>query len=415
MSLHGSRTMTGDLTVGGGWLRLLLDALRGAGFDGDAVFRRKGWDVDGLVEPEARAPWTHVLALWGAAARSSGDPHLGLHAAAGLPARAESPFGYLLMTSPTLLHGLQLMVRFQELHFDGRAMSLEDRGDHFAVILSLPRVPAYTFHQIEYVSVLLKRAFAWVVGPPFRLVGARFSHDGPVGAAEHERIFECPVAFGERENALLVSRETAVRSSLFASAEALETVVAVAEGRLARLRSPAWARRVRVAVDSSPALDCDIGRIARHLGISGRSLQRKLAAEGTRFSKVLDESRRDRSLQIIRRPGVTAYLKFDFSTLPPVSGAEIRKATLTLFLSEVGAGGSFLVRQIVDPWDELTVTAANRPTTASIGMPAIPVGLGDQNSFVTIDVTPMVQGWMDNPSSNFGLALVSAGNTSVCL
>ena len=92
---------------------------------------------------------------------------------------------------------------------------------------------------------------------------------------------------------------------MFASAEAFQTVVAVAEQRMAQLRSPAWARRVWTALDARPAASCDSDEIAKKLGVSGRSLQRKLAAEGTRFSKVLDESRRDRSIQMIRRPGVT--------------------------------------------------------------------------------------------------------------
>ena len=56
------------------------------------------------------------------------------------------------------------------------------------------------------------------------------------------------------------------------------------------------------------------------------------------------------------------FLKFDFSTLPAVTGADVEKATLTIFLSDVVAPGSFTVRLVTGPWDEGSLTASNIPS-----------------------------------------------------
>ena len=292
---------TAEPTVGAVWVRLLLDSLSAVGFDARAYCERKQWDLDRLHDPQTRLPWTETVAVWQAAVHGNADPHLGLHAATTLPFRAESPFGYLVASSAVLLDGLRMMIRYQDLHFDGQALSLEDRGDQVALRVSLPQGYPSMFHQIEYICALLKRTCAWVVGPGFHLLGVRFRHAGPTHPVEHERIFECSVAFRQPENALLLERGMATRRSLYANPEVLHAVQAVAERRLGELRRPAWVVRVRKALEDRPAPTSRMETIARLLDVSPRTLQRRLAAEDSSFAKVLDESRRDRALVLIHR------------------------------------------------------------------------------------------------------------------
>ncbi len=294
-----------EYTVGIAWVRRLLDSLSAVGFDAMAYCRRWGWDLDRLDAGEGRLPWADVAALWLAAARATGDPHLGLHAAAQLPDRAESPFGYAAASSPTLLEALRLMIRYQSLHFDGNALSLEDRGDRFALCVSPPHSQFETPHQIEYICVLLKRTCEAIVGPAFRLLGVYFRHAGPTTATEHQRILGCPVEFRQPENALLLAREVVSKPSRFANPEILEAVQAIAERRLAELRSPTWVLRTRKVLEPVLAGSCQIKDIARRLGISRRSLQRKLAAEGSSFTNVLDQLRREQTFALTRRRGMT--------------------------------------------------------------------------------------------------------------
>ena len=297
--------MTAEYTVGAVWVQLLTDALSAVGFDTKAYCQRMGWNLDRLRDTHTRLPWKDIIALWGAAARSSGDPHLGLHAAASLPFRVQSPFGYLMASSPTLREGLALMIRYQDLHFDGQALSLDDRGDHFALGVSLPEGVPKTPHQVEYICALLKRTCAFVVGPAFRLVKVRFRHGGPASGAEYERIFECPVEFRQSEDALILPRETISLPSLYANSEVLEAVQPVAERLLAELGRTAWTVRVRMALQPDLSVAGHVDEVAAKLGVSRRSLQRRLAAEHSSFARVLDQTRQDKSLDLIQRRRIT--------------------------------------------------------------------------------------------------------------
>lgn len=298
-------SQTLEPTVGGAWVRRLLDALDAAGFDAAAYCRRQGWDVSRVREPQARVPWRDVVDLWTAAARSTGDPHIGLRAAESPPFRIESPLGYVIASSPTLRESLLLMIRYQGLHSDVPVLSLDERGDHVALLVRLPEPPPATSHQVEHVCALFKRMCAWIVGPTFRLLGVRFRHAGPSSAAEHERIFECPPQFHQTENALLLARPMLSRPSLFANPDVLVAVQPIASRLLVERQSGDWVLRVRTVLQTQLAAPCRIESVARQLGMSRRTLQRKLAAEGSAFEKVLEECRRDRALELMREETIS--------------------------------------------------------------------------------------------------------------
>src|SRR5262249_35119585 len=156
-----------------------VDALTASGFDARGHCRRAGWSLEADEDAQPRVPWRAVIGLWDAAARSSGDPHLGLHVAMSLPFRAESPFGYAVAASPPLLAGLSLLVRSQALHFAAGGLTLDGRGDAVALVIRLPAGVPTTSHQIEYIATVVKRTCAWIVGPRFTLAGVRFRHGGP--------------------------------------------------------------------------------------------------------------------------------------------------------------------------------------------------------------------------------------------
>ncbi|HMH16476.1 MAG TPA: DNRLRE domain-containing protein [Edaphobacter sp.] len=104
--------------------------------------------------------------------------------------------------------------------------------------------------------------------------------------------------------------------------------------------------------------------------------------------------------------GNTAYLQFDLSTLPTgTTSTQISRATLTVFVNRVNAAGTVSVSPVTSGWVESGVTSATAPTTgAAVG--AFGVLLPGQ--FASVDVTALVQGWVANSATNYGVALTSA-------
>src|SRR5712692_9243119 len=118
---------------------------------------------------------------------------------------------------------------------------------------------------------------------------------------------------------------------------------------------------------------------------------------------------------LVIRGGAATFLRFDFSTLPPVTGAAVEKATMTVFVNRVRSPGSLDVALVASAWDEMTITSENAPPLVSTGIPSTPIGAGDVNAYVAVDITALVQAWLDSPSSNFGIALIPASKVNVHL
>ncbi len=100
-------------------------------------------------------------------------------------------------------------------------------------------------------------------------------------------------------------------------------------------------------------------------------------------------------------------VQFDLSALPSgVLASQVQKATLTLFLNRIGVVGSFDVDtvSVATPWSETTVTGLAAPAIGSIVATTVSAPAG--NTFVTVDVTSAVQGWVTSPVTNNGFMLL---------
>jgi hypothetical protein len=116
------------------------------------------------------------------------------------------------------------------------------------------------------------------------------------------------------------------------------------------------------------------------------------------------------STTVPQKPSHT-FIRFDLSTLNGVSGTQIQKATLRLYVTAVSASGSFdLIELGASPtnWTEATLvyntTGASAPsgTTRASG---VAISSSSKSQFIYIDVTPSVVNWL-NGTLNNGFALV---------
>jgi len=116
------------------------------------------------------------------------------------------------------------------------------------------------------------------------------------------------------------------------------------------------------------------------------------------------------STTVPQKPSHT-FIRFDLSTLNGVSGTQIQKATLRVYVTAVSASGSFdLIELGASPtnWTEATLvyntTGASAPsgTTRASG---VAISSSSKSQFIYIDVTPSVVNWL-NGTLNNGFALV---------
>jgi hypothetical protein len=109
-------------------------------------------------------------------------------------------------------------------------------------------------------------------------------------------------------------------------------------------------------------------------------------------------------------PGNTALVQFDLSGIP--ANANVAAAFLRVFVDKVTTAGAVQYALVTSPWAEGTVTFSTSPTTAA-AFNSAPVTTA--NAFVLVDVTAVVQSWISNPATNFGIAISGVGAASVFL
>ena len=119
------------------------------------------------------------------------------------------------------------------------------------------------------------------------------------------------------------------------------------------------------------------------------------------------------SIILVVQSGANSYLQFNLSTLP--AGAVVNKATLRLYVDAVSKSGTFDVYQLNAGWNENTLTFNTPPpalgASATGGKP-VSISSSTLNQFLLIDITPLVQGWVNGTIPNNGVALALTNGSS---
>lgn len=136
-----------------------------------------------------------------------------------------------------------------------------------------------------------------------RVLEVSFEHPAPETTALHERHFACPVRFGAEHDALLLDWATLQRpnrlrdpgtSQFFVNHLAKELEALGDEESLAyRVRSEVG----QALSDGVPT----ISDTARRLGMSSRTLQRRLSSSGHTYQQLIDEARRQLAEKLLRQ------------------------------------------------------------------------------------------------------------------
>ncbi|MGD0414899.1 MAG: DNRLRE domain-containing protein [Terriglobales bacterium] len=103
-----------------------------------------------------------------------------------------------------------------------------------------------------------------------------------------------------------------------------------------------------------------------------------------------------------------AYIQFNLSSIP--TGASVSQATLKLYVNTVVTAGAFEVYAVNGSWTESTLTYNLAPVLGSVIDSNVPLTTADKNQYILIPMTSTVQGWVNTPSSNNGIALVAIGS-----
>jgi AraC-like DNA-binding protein len=248
-----------------------------------------------LADTEARVSPAQFCVAWAEAIRWSEDPSLALTIAEATPAGAFGIVEYVCRSAPTLRAAVGHWVRYLGILDDAVVVGMVDLGTHGALrVLTESEAPAPASHELCF-ALIVRRARDLVAGP-LRGVEARFSHrvrTKEIG--RYQAFFEGAATFGT-EHTELVFEQSVLDAKLSTADPDLHAIlVPTAEDmRAQRASLPPLTVQVRRALRTALSSDDDqLEAVARRLGMTGRSLQRRLRDEGTVFQTLRDDVRRE--------------------------------------------------------------------------------------------------------------------------
>lgn len=296
--------MTLQASVSMSWVNTVLAAGERAGVPRERLLAQAGIAPAELAHE--RWPIDHITRLWRAAAHCTQDAGFGLKAGALVGPGSFNVVSYLLQSAPSLRGAIGVVQQYQRLISDGGRFQVI-AGARAGWVVYHPRQGALAFspHQIEAVLAAVVAFSRWVTGQAVRPLQVQFSQPRVGPLAGYREAFGCPVAFEQAFSGVLLDNAL------------LDAPLPQADAQLARLHHQYAAQRLAVLHEGG-ALAQELrawiaaalpGRVptraeaAQALGLSERTLARRMRAQQLSFSALLDAVRREAALQAVAQPG----------------------------------------------------------------------------------------------------------------
>ncbi len=289
----------------GGWvyeraILLLADAAARQGIEVDLATlapTRRTVDHDAMV-PAAEYE-TAVRAIF-AAPREN----LGIELAGSLPVEAAGLWGFLLRSSPTFGDLLQRAERYIRIAFRYTRLVLVEKGDALVAICDHPSPSPFGRREQE-VCFFLGQWLTWgrkLVGDAVTPDEVRMRWSGPRDAAPLDAFFRCPVRFGAPDDALVFSSAVSGLRLPEQTPELGEMFKSYAAAMIRRISAqPPFVDLVRETLSEGLlAGTSSEAAIAKRLGITARTLHRRLAEQGTSFRQLRSELLLRRAEELLR-------------------------------------------------------------------------------------------------------------------
>lgn len=278
-------------------VRSLLPALgvmEKLGFEPQACLKGTGILLSQLDDANARMSLQQELAFYRNMLELSGDPTIGLKLGEPFVPQRYGLFGYALLSAATFRHALTLAENFGRLTFSFYTLKYGVSGRQAWFTFS-EKPP---FEQ-ELVDLYLDRDmsaarvdFSEILGVPFPLEEVHLAHDGHGRQQVYCDYFGGEVHFSAPAGRFVFSSSILDKPLPQSDPESSAHFQQQCQLLIAKLTTHGhFVDDVRMLIISRPGFFPGIDYVAEKLGLSDRTLRRRLKEEGSTYRKILDEIR----------------------------------------------------------------------------------------------------------------------------
>lgn len=298
--------MSKHQTVAATWMVAVVDQLVSRGLPREELVEA-AWRRGPLPSsPSQQLELITVRRLWHRAAELSSDPLLGVKVGASLPPQTLNVLALLIMHCADLRTALQNLGRFVELisnsgHFAPHATPAGMVVRYTATDCYLPMHPM----QLDSIMANWLAHVRFGGGPAMRPACVRLPAFGRVDAARYatrySEALDCPVEFHQEAGADIVYTKSALDARfpgadarlyelLRSHAEAMRRNMGTADSLVTSIRAAAREMRFN---------NVTCAHVAREIGLSSRTLQRRLTETGKTFRGLIEGVRMEEALHLL--------------------------------------------------------------------------------------------------------------------
>jgi AraC-like DNA-binding protein len=280
-------------SAGGLSTRLAYARARAAGVALDPILNKAGLTRQQVEDPASRIRVHDQIRFLSLVADALDDDLLGFHLAHAPDLREIGLFYYVLASSQTFIEALQRAVRYSSIANEGIALRCIT-GSAFGISFHYVGVSRHLDqHQIEFWMTALVRICRQLTGLHVLPSRVRLTHHRALNR-ELVSFFGDNIELGATADDIAfpdrIKHAPVVSADLHLN-KLLRSYCAEALSQKRRDRGSFRSRVENAIVPLLPHGKAQVGEVARHLGISQRTLARRLIAEEISFSDVLENLR----------------------------------------------------------------------------------------------------------------------------
>jgi AraC-like DNA-binding protein len=291
--------------AGGGLSRLAVARLESAGVPVAPLLKRVGLTPELIADPEQRLSVQSQIRLLDEAASALKDDCLGFTLARDHDPREIGLLYYVMASSQTLGDGLRRVARYSRITNESLVVGYRE-GNRLVINLSYSGVPRHSDrHQVEFCMFGVLRICRLLTGE--NIVPQHFSiaHHRSGSTSEMARFVGTRVEFGADTDELALKLDARDLPLIHSDPYLNDLLLKYCEAALADRRGDK--SQLRTSVENAISSVLPHGRVlvedvARSLGMSERTLARKLSDERLNFTEILQQLRRDLALRYLDDP-----------------------------------------------------------------------------------------------------------------
>lgn len=278
-------------------LTRFAEVAREAGVDPVRQLLDAGLDPVVLREPDLMIPTERVRQLLEGSAHRSGLESFGLRMAQSRQLSNFGPVGMLVRDQPTLRDSIKVLMRYQSAMNGALAMLIEESGELSIIREELVAGASEPLRQgIELAIGVLYVTIRQILGAAWRPRRVCFSHAAPRDLTDHFQFLGRSVEFSQKFNGIVCRSselDTPNPQADPVMARYAQSMLDATPLATTTLSDVTLAHVHRIILLLLPSGRCTIEQASSLLGLACRTVQRRLASEGTNFSELVNDLRKE--------------------------------------------------------------------------------------------------------------------------